>query len=570
METEQETESGEIQDQLIEAEGRAENAEKLLNKAKKELLSLTTDDTRKQFEKLQEQMNQMERQNQELTASLKSMNRQLQERQKDASRWRGRFLLSEIDVVAASDRAEKAEKELSEAVKPVPYDERQLILERDLSWMAFKDPITGLGNGNKLDLELKSALNTYLPMGKLIVLFIIDLDKFSAVNDFGGWEQGNWLLRTIGERLKAQVPDSTRVVRRSEDEFGLVVVLDGPGQSGMTESPLVRCRQIADFIKQLISVPVEINHQMYPVTCSIGISVCPDDSDTPAEMLDNAYSAVATCKAKGGNQYKIYSDKVYEEKEQRANLAAELKECLIENSLAYLFRPVADVQRGNLVAAVVEPYWDHPAHGRVSQADFMPLAEDYGLMPQLVAQMISAGCELARKLKGTCYVILRCPSSILKISEFSKHLLNAINAARIKPNSVVLDLPAEALNQNPVEVKTLFTEIGRWGTGCSLRVSEDSAISLSQVQQSAASLLSLTPDMMDSVPAQESRRSVIQSFLDIANRLDTPILVEGVADSSQAHFLANHKCHWASGDFISPSLNLKDFIGRRRTTWRFK
>lgn len=559
-----------LKDQLDDAESRAKKAEKLLDKAKEELLVLSTTASQEQLDRVRNQLSEMSDQNTDLRRSLTAMSKQLEELQREASVWRGRFLLSEIDVVSATDRASKAEEKLAEAIKPVPYNEKQIIQERELSWMAFVDPVTGLGNANKLDIELKRVLATSLVQGRVTALFVIDIDKFSHLNGFAGWEQGNKVLKVLGQRLAENVPQGTLVTRRAEDDFGMVVVLDGPGQGQMGESPLVRCRQISDFVLQLLQKPVEVNYQQYPIKVSIGISICPDDADNEGEMLENAYSSLAQAKTKGGGQYCIFNERIFHEKERRANLAAELKSSILDSGLLFLFRSVADAQKGNLVGAMVEPFWQHPNHGRVAQDVFMPLAEEHGLMPELVKQMLAAACEMSRKMKGSITVIVRCPASVMQLSGFAAQVMEAINMARVNPKSIMLEIPGSLLATSAQELGTLLAELGRWGVRLSASYHQETPLELGALGNGVVSQISLGPDLLESVPAQESRRSVVQAFLDVANRMQVQPHAQGVVDSSQAHFLSLHQCQWMSGDFVSPPLELNEFISRRRTTWKFR
>lgn len=503
----------------------------------------------------------------DISSSLRRAKSELQSIQKEASHWRGQFLLSQIDMVSEIDRAEQAEKKLSAAIVPLPYDEQRLAEERELGWLAFTDPLTKLGNANKLDLELNKAVEKSFSTGQLTMLFLIDVDKFRTVNEFGSWEQGNEVLRELGERLQGNVPGGTLVVRRSEDEFAMIVTLQ-KGELG--ESPLVRARQIADFILKLLSEPLTLNGQPFPITVSIGISACPDDADTPMEMLENAYSAVTLAKERGGNRYVIYSDTVYTAREDKARLASELKQALASGDIIYNFRPVVDVQKGHLGAAVVEPEWQHPAHGRLGQEQFMAIAEEHGMMPKLVQQIIEAGCELSRKLKGSISVVLRMPQSVLNLHGFEKTVMEMIGKARIRPESLVLDLPGGAVIEAQAALTRVFRELGRWGVKGSIRIDETTPVQLSSLHLCNVAILNLDSELMGSVPAQEQRRGVVQSYLDTANRLGIHILANGVADNSAGHFLALHGCTWASGDFLSPVLNLSEFVNRRRTTWKLK
>lgn len=566
-ETQTESIIEDLQSQIDIAEKRAQNAEKVLAKAKEELLALSIDDTKGRYSELEKQFDELQQENHQLTLALHRLQRQLTDHQRDANHWRGRFLLSEIDVVTASCRAEEAESKLTEAIKPVPFDQERLIKERELSWMAFLDPLTNLGNSNKLDLQLVEDLNSAMVNGQLLALLLIDIDKFCLVNDYAGWEEGNELLKSLGERLAKNTPESTFLARRGEDKFALVISMDVQGE--MNESGLVRVRQIADFLLNLIKKPFTLNYQPYSIKGSMGISIFPDDADNPQELMENAHSAVRTAKQQGGDRYVIFNERVFKEKEERATLAADLKAAIEQNRIEFHYRPVADLNKGNLAAALVEPSWEHQAHGRVAQEHFIPLAEDYGLMPDLVGQILAAACEMSRKMKGTISTILRCPTSVLHIPEFERKFMDGINASRIKPQSLTLELPAEALREHPVRLGKLFSELKRWGVGCAIRVLESSSLGLSGLHEVGLSMIILDGQLLKNVPSQENRRSVVQSYLDLSQRMAIPILALGLSENTQAHFLAIHKCRWASGDFISPALSLSEFLKRRRTTWQF-
>jgi diguanylate cyclase (GGDEF)-like protein len=503
----------------------------------------------------------------DISSSIKRAKSAVESIQSEATHWRGQFLMSQIDMVTEIDRAEKAEKKLSEAIVPLPYDEQRLAEERDLGWLAFTDPITKLGNANKLDLELKKSVEKSFSSGVLTLLFVIDIDKFRTINEFGSWGQGNDVLRELSQRLSKNIPQGTVVVRRAEDEFAMVICLD-KGELG--ESPMVQARQIADFILKLISEPLAINNQPFPITASIGISCCPDDADSAVELLENAYSSLMVAKARGGNRYVIYNDSVYTSKEDRARLASELKQALESNEISSQFRPVVDVQKGYVGAAIVEPEWHHPAHGRLQQDQFMSLAEDHGLMLPLVKQIIESGCELSRKMKGSIPIIMRLPKSVLNLHGFEKTVMEMVGKARIRPESLVIELPGECVIESPAPLTRVFRELGKWGLKGAVGLGESTPVQLGGLHLCSVSILHLSADLMGSVPAQEQRRAVVQSYLDAANRLGLSLLANGVTENSQGHFLALHGCTLAAGDFLSPSLNLAEFVKRRRTTWRLK
>lgn len=567
-----------LKEKLALTESRASNAERRLEAAKSELLVLSVGEPEPAPEpkagtnpQLQERVEKLEEEKEALSEQISQLKTELDTQIEAVAHWRGRYLQTEIDKDSEAGRADLAEEMLTQAVQPVPRDEEILIREREMAWLALKDKITGLPNGNQLDLSLEQRLRNARSSGDLVLLILLKLDGFQGHNEFVGWNGGNELLTQVGERIKGNLSETTTLTRRSGNTFALLTSLERPqGAAATIETPLVRARQIADFLLQTLSNPFELSGQRLPVTCSIGMSLFPDNADTPEEMLENAYVALHEARKAGGAQYALYNDKLYADKEHRASLAAELRRAVESSSLKMLFRPVADTQRGSLAAGIVEPFWEHPAHGRVGQNAFFPIAEEQGVGPLVVDQIISAACELSRKMRGSVPIIMRFPASALRQAEFVRHLMNRISQARIKPESLIVELPSEALLRMPGKVRAFFSELSRWRLGRCIGRLGDGPGDIAALQSCQPSLLALAEGLMENAPAHDGSKTLVLAHLDLARRLGLPTLVEGTRDSSQAHFLALHEANYVAGDFLSPSLTLDDFVNRRRTTWTLK
>lgn len=561
-----------LREKLELALARASNAERRLEAAKSELLLLSQSPAEKAPEpKENEELGRLKAENADLLKTQKNLELELQSRIEATEHWRLLALKTELDNTQLAGKAALATDMLHEVVQPLPHDAQKLVDEREMIDLALSDKLTGLANENRLDIALQETIAQAQYKDELAALLLINVDGFQGHNEFLGWETGNELLVQVGKRLRAKLPEDTTLARRGADNFAVLTTIQrATGQAATIETPLVKVRQIADFLLGTLAAPFEIAGQKIPLRCSVGLSVYPDDADTPDEMLENAHAALAAAKKAGGGQYALYNDGIYAEKELRAGLATELKAVVEANGLCMLYRPVVDSERGSLAAAIVEPFWEHSEHGRVGQFAFFPIAEERGVAHHVVSQIVTAGCEVSRKLRGSIPTILRLPSSVLRQADFIKGLLAATTQARIKPESLIVQLPAEALTKTPENARALFNELARWRIGRCVGQIGNGPLDLRSLQSCPLTLLSLADELMENVPSHESGKLVVQAHLDIAKRLGLPVHVGGTADNSQAHFLALHEAKFVSGNFLSPSLNLTDFVSRRRATWKLR
>lgn len=538
--------------ELVLAKERAKSAESRLRTAKKELnlmIDEQEDVERRKASELAEELHQAK-------IGLES--------------WRVQFMQRELDNDVLSNRVAELEHKLNQSVQPLAFDDQALVKEREMTRLALTDRLTGLANSNKLDIALAERIAQSQAGGPAVVLLVLNIDGFRQINEFLGWGAGNDLLVQIAQRLRAQIPQNNLISRRSVDEFAIVTVVDSPlGQSAGRESPMVRTRQIIDFLMQIISAPFSIGGRQLPISCSIGVSVYPEDSDSSEEMLENAYSALALAKKAGGGQYSFFDDKRYADREHQALLAMELSEAVKSDALTVLYRPVAEAGRGILAAGIVEVYWDHPTQGRIEQSVFMPIALEQSVDSLVVEKIVAAGCEISRKLRGATPMVMKLPESILREANFLKWFLDEVAKHRIRPESLILELPQEALAKSPARVLSFFHQLAKWKIGGSVGGLGDGPLDIATLLSCSPSLVSLSKSLMEDVPNNEAKKNLLLALVDMAKRLSLPILVEGALTNPQAHLLALHEVNWIAGDYVSPSLTLADFVARRRTTWKF-
>lgn len=565
-------EANTLPDPLAQALARAEAAENRLEIAKRELLKLSSDTSAEELSRNEVTLRLLAEEREGLQAENAALYDKLGSLSQEVQRFRTSYLSGEMDNSILRERISEVEEKLASAVKPLARDDERLVRERELAWMALQDPLTKLANGNRLDLELEQSVREAGSRDELAILMLLDIDHFHTVNEVGGWKAGNALLGEVGQRMSKMVENSpTFLARRGEDEFAIIFTMPRPENSGqLFDTPLIRVRQLADLILQVFDTPFELAGQRVPVTASMGLSVYPNDADSGAELLENAHVALSSAKKAKRGSYLFFSDKLYLEREDRAGLATELAKVVEENGLLFMYRPVVNVARGTMACAQVEAYWNHPSHGRVSQSDFIPIAEGMGLAHLVADQCLQAGLALSRKVKGSIPVMLSFPASIMGRAEIVKHVLDQVSKARTRPESLIIDIPAECFERWPRETRAFLEELGRWRIGRSVSGVGAGAVPLRELQATRPDVVALSPEISSQVPQIESQTALLKGLIGMLRGLGLATRVSSVADKSQAHFLALHECDYVAGDFLGLSAGLDEFLGRKRATWTLK
>ena len=560
-------------EQLRRAETRAREAERRLEVAKAELLHLTMNSAHEELARAQATIKLMEKDKEQLLDQSKAAREKVAGLAGEVQRFRASYLSGELNNSILREKLNAAEERLQGVVKTMPHSDQKMVRDQSLSWMALQDSLTKLANGNKLDMQLEQAVKSAAEEETMVVLLLLDIDHFHTVNDVGGWRAGNSLLIELGQRLRKLVEGSdTFIARRGEDEYALVFNIPRPehAQGQVFETPLIRVRQLAEMVLATFQTPFELAGQRVPVSATLGLSVYPNDADSGQELLENAHAALHAAKTSKRGSYLFFNDRLYIEREDRVGLGAELAKVIEAGRLLFLYRPVASVARGSLAVAQVEAYWEHPTHGRVNQADFLPIAEAQGLAHKVADQCLQAALAHSRKVKGSIPTQVHFPSSVLGRAEIVKHILDQVSKSRTRPESLIIDLSADCFARWPREAATFLEELARWRIGRSISEVGAGPIPLAELCAARPDVISLAEAMTKQAPQIESQTLLVKSLLGLVKNLGFNARANAVADKTQAHFLSLHGCDYLAGDFVSPSTNLDDFLARKRQTWAFR
>ncbi len=437
-------------------------------------------------------------------------------------------------------------------------------LEGRLRHQATHDPLTGLPNRALLLDRLALALARARRRPGLVAVLYLDLDRFKMVNDSLGHEAGDRLLVALAGRLLALVGPTDTVARRGGDEFTLLLADLG------AEAEAVAERVLAD-----LRVPFTLGGQEIVVGASIGIALGGVGGADPADLLHAADLALYQAKAAGRGRYAIFSPRLRDRASARLAVEQDLRRALDRGEFTVHYQPKVELATGRLVGLEALARWRHPTRGLLPPAEFIPLAEETGLIVPLGRQVLAEACRQARAWQAASP---RDPSVLVCVNLSARQFAHpglvgdvarALEASGLAPGSLGLEITesaamsaAEATLATLRELKALGValELDDFGTGYS---------SLAYLQRFPLDRLKLDRAFVRGLERDAGSTAIVRAVLTLARALGLGVTAEGVETTAQAAALRDLGCDWGQGYLFAPPLPADALHGllRMRQNW---
>ncbi|MFE8703516.1 putative bifunctional diguanylate cyclase/phosphodiesterase [Cytobacillus sp. FJAT-54145] len=432
------------------------------------------------------------------------------------------------------------------------------IITRDISeqaknaetvkYMAFHDQLTGLFNRRALlnDLEEKIKRNENK---EPFALLSIDLDRFKYLNDTLGHLAGDQILIKVGERLTEDRKQNFKVYRQGGDEF--IILLEGNRRDAT---------RLAQDILSKFSKSFYLHSDEYYISPSIGISTYPSDGKNAEALIKNADEALYRVKEKGKAHFQFYRTEMKSLFTNVVSLETQLRKALDRNELILYYQPQVELQTGKITSFEALLRWNSSEYGMVSPADFIPLAEDTGLIIPIGNWVIETACKQIRdwnKQEGNKIKV----AINISPKQFQYSLVETIKMAlekyKIQPSLLEIEITEGAMHDTS-ETAPILKGLKELGVAISIDDFGTGYSSLNYIKQFPIDVLKIDQSFIRDVHNNEKDAAITTTIIHLANSLGMEVIAEGIETKEQADFLINSKCFKGQGYFYSRPISAEE------------
>ena len=423
-------------------------------------------------------------------------------------------------------------------------DRRQL--ERELLHQAFHDPLTGLANRSLFRDRVEHALAQFGRRSRPLSVIFVDLDGFKSVNDSLGHAAGDALLVSVADRLLACVRHGDTVARLGGDEFAMLIEeVDGEGEAVL----------LADRVLALLREPVVVDGNPVFVGGSLGIATTVTGLETSGELLRNADLAMYRAKAAGKNGYQRYEPGMHSAVMQRMQLEADLRQAVEKGQFVLHYQPTVDLRTGRLAGVEALLRWWHPVQGLIPPADFIPLAEETGLIVAMGEWALREACMQAARWHvqyGTeTYVGVNLSGRQLQDPDLLFVIADALDRAGLPAALLVLELTESMLMEESDELIATLNLIRGLGVQLAIDDFGTGYSSLSYLHRFPVDILKVDRAFVGRIAGRDDDDGLAATIVRLGQSLQLKIIAEGIEDYDQLAALQNMGCQYGQGFYFA-------------------
>ncbi|WP_435640834.1 putative bifunctional diguanylate cyclase/phosphodiesterase [Micavibrio aeruginosavorus] len=436
--------------------------------------------------------------------------------------------------------------------------------EDQIHKLAYFDTLTGLPNRTQFVMNLNEHARSRDAADNMtrFAVVALDLDHFKDVNDTMGHNIGDAILRAVGKRLRSSLPESATVARSGEDEFAITVALSG----GLV------ARDIADRVMGVIrSEPFRVFNEQFQIRASIGVATFPDDGIDPDQVLKNADIALNRAKEEGRDQVKEYSEDFDRAVQQRFQMLRDLREALDKNQLDLHYQPQLDLKTGKVIGAEALLRWFKPDNSKeggayISPADFIPVAEQSGLIVPIGEWVLAQACEAAAEWNRNGHdirIAINVSGAQFYQSDLVAYVRDILNKTGLNPKMLELEV-TESVFMDDIQ-HTIHTLQDLHGLGVELAIDDFGTgySSLSYLRQFPIDRLKIDQSFIRNALNNPDDAAIAKTIVSLGHSLNLKVIAEGVETREHEAFLIKEGCDEVQGFRYSrpiPLVKFKSFI----------
>jgi diguanylate cyclase (GGDEF)-like protein/PAS domain S-box-containing protein len=430
-------------------------------------------------------------------------------------------------------------------------------LSDSISFLAHHDALTKLPNRMMLNQRMGEAIERAKALDQQIAIVMVDVDHFKRINDSLGHQAGDELLIEVSERLLSAVRKTDTVARAGGDEF--VVLMPNSGSRVDT----LRC---VNRILEKVQMPITVAGRELSVTASVGVCVYPDWGADPVSLLRNADAAMYAAKDSGRNSYQVFSNTMLDASADRLELETDLRHALEKDEMFVVYQPQVHCKTGEIVGIEALLRWNHPGRGLVSPADFIPAAEDCGLILPIGQWVLRRACEEAKQMQDRVghrftVAINLSPRQFLQ-TNLAEMVENALQESGLAAEDLELEITEYTLMISSTETSLALGRLRELGVRIAIDDFGTGFSSFKYILEYEVDRLKIDRSFIAKCPHDSNATSIVRTVIAMAHGLRMKVVAEGVETEEQAAFLTRRHCDEAQGYLFGRPMPMDEVVAR--------
>jgi diguanylate cyclase (GGDEF)-like protein/PAS domain S-box-containing protein len=422
--------------------------------------------------------------------------------------------------------------------------------EMRLAFMAQHDGLTGLPNRNSLRKRLDEMLTHRRNSEKVAVLFL-GIDNFKSVNDTLGHGVGDKLLRGVARRLRSSLREEDAVARLDSDEFAIV-------QRGITRPEDVVL--LARSLLQAISEPYLLDANSVVIGASIGIAMAPSDGDDSEKLMMSADMALSRAKNDSRGTFSFFESGMDARAQSRRKIEIDLRGAIREDVLRPYYQPLISLAGGRIAGCEALVRWPHPERGMISPAEFIPVAEDTGLINVLGAQILNRACMDAAHWPDDVRVAVNLSPLQFRVGNLLAVVMDALKTSGLPPKRLELEITETLLLEKSEPVIATLHALRALGVRISMDDFGTGYSSLSYLRSFPFDKIKIDQSFVRDLGDSREAQAIVRSIISLGTGLGVTVTAEGVETEAELSWLRAEGCHEAQGFLFSPARPNRDIL----------
>jgi len=426
--------------------------------------------------------------------------------------------------------------------------------EREIRHLAYHDVLTGLPNRMLFMDRIDQAISRAQRENSKFALLFLDIDHFKVINDSMGHDAGDKLLNIVSQRLSEVLRKTDTIARLGGDEF--TIIIEALDREKYVSS-------VARNILRSLEKPVKIDGKGVHIGGSIGVALYPQDGQNFGTLLKNADTAMYRAKELGRQTFQFYEREMSQKAMQRLDLENQIRSALKNKEFVVYYQPKVNLQTGQCQGMEALVRWQHPQRGLIAPLEFIPLAEETGLIIELDEWVMATACDQFKAWKAADY-----PINNLSVNVSARHFREGdllgyckkiLDTFKFSAGHIEIELTESALVDNYNNAKEVLDEIHDMGVHIALDDFGTGYASMSYLKEFPFDTVKLDRSFIYGLPDDRESSAIVKAMIQLADALNLNIVAEGIETDQQKSFLSDQGCAFGQGYLWSKPISAEDF-----------